>query len=310
MKLLETVLRAALSVAVVWWAVATATFLLMRAVPGGPLSKERRVPEAVRLAIEEQYRLNDPAFVQYARYLKEAALFRFGVSFENRGRGVGEIVRERLPRSALLGAISLSLSLALAFVLGTAAAMRRGGAADRALAFAAAAGVSVPSFILASGLLYVFAFKLRLFPTSGWRGAGSAILPALALAAMPAAYMARLVRAGLVEVLGSEFILAARARGLSRPRAVVAHGLPHVCGPVLAYLGPQMAAIMTGSFVIEKIFNIPGLGLMYVQSIGNRDYPLIMGVTLVYTVMLVAFNLLGDALARAIDPRIGADRPA
>lgn len=305
MRSLLGLLRGAVSVLLVAWAVATATFILMKSIPGGPLSSERKIPEAVRAAVEAQYRLNDPPLVQYGRYLLDAARLDFGPSFDNKGRTVGEIIRQRLPRSALLGALALLIALVVAFPLGTAAAMRRGGWADSLLSLTAVAGVSVPSFILGSVLLYWLSYRFRLFPASGWGGINYLILPAVALAAMPTAYLARLVRAGLAEVMRSEFMLVARARGLSELRAVVVHGLRHTLPPVLAYLGPQAAAVMTGSFVVERIFNIPGLGLMFVTSINNRDYPMIMGVTLIYTVMLVTFNLVSDAAARALDPRQG-----
>ncbi|MBI3736358.1 ABC transporter permease [Candidatus Sumerlaeota bacterium] len=297
-------LRSILAVVVVSWAVATATFILMKSVPGGPLSRERKLPDAVRKAIEEKYHLNDPVLIQYRDYLMDAAAFRFGLSFDDPGRTVGEIILQRLPRSMILGALALGISLTLAFILGTAAAVWRGRWPDRLLALTASAGVSVPSFILGSLLLYWFSYRIRLFPAGGWDGFSYAILPAISLAALPTAYLARLVRAGLAEVMRAEFMLAARARGLSELQAVVIHGLRHTLSPVLAYLGPQAAAIMTGSFVVEKIFNVPGLGMMYVQSIGNRNYPMIMGVTLVYTVMLVVFNLLSDLAARLLDPRL------
>lgn len=304
MRILFALFRAALSVVLVAWAVATATFALMKVVPGGPLSKERQVPAAVREAIEERYHLNDPLFTQYVRYLGDAARLEFGLSYDDPGRTVGELIAQRLPRSALLGGVALLISLALAFPLATAAALWKGGIPDKALAVTAAAGVSVPSFILGALLLYVFAYRIRIFPAGGWGGPSYWILPAIALAALPTAYMARLIRAGLAEVMRSEFILAARARGHSRGHALVVHALRHTLAPVLAYLGPQAAAIMTGSFVIEKIFNIAGLGLLYVTSINNRNYPLIMGITLVYSVMLVVFNLLSDLAAHLLDPRL------
>ena len=286
------------------WAVATATFILMKAIPGGPLSNERRVPESVQKAIEERYHLNDPTLVQYKNYILDAARFDFGLSFVDPGWTVGEIIRQRFPRSALLGAVALLFSIGMAFPLGMGAAMFKGGWPDRLLAVAAAAGVSVPSFILGSLLMYWFSFRFNIFPSSGFESPRHLVLPALALAAFPTAFLARLVRAGLAEVMRSEFILAARARGLSRFRAVLVHALRHTLAPVFAYLGPQAAAIMTGSFAIEKIFAIPGLGLRFVQSIENRNYPMIMGVTLVYTVMLVVFNLLSDVAARMLDPRL------
>ncbi|MBI1784387.1 ABC transporter permease [Candidatus Sumerlaeota bacterium] len=265
MRWIPRLLRSILAVVVVSWAVATATFILMKSVPGGPLSRERKLPDAVRKAIEEKYHLNDPVLIQYRDYLMDAAAFRFGLSFDDPGRTVGEIILKRLPRSMILGALALGISLTLAFILGTAAAVWRGRWPDRLLALTASAGVSVPSFILGSLLLYWFSYRIRLFPAGGWDGFSYAILPAISL---------------------------------------VIHGLRHTLSPVLAYLGPQAAAIMTGSFVVEKIFNVPGLGMMYVQSIGNRNYPMIMGVTLVYTVMLVVFNLLSDLAARLLDPRL------
>lgn len=304
MNVLRAIARSLISILIVAWAVATATFFLMKWVPGGPFSRERALPEAVREAMEDRYRLNDPILTQYANYLKDAATFDFGLSIDDPGRTVGEIIRERLPRSMMLGGLALVISLGLAFSLGTAAALWRGRWPDKMLALFAAAGVSVPSFILGSLLLYWFSYRIRIFPSGGWEGPAYAVLPAIALAALPTAYLARLVRAGLAEVLRSEFLLAARARGLSEFQVIAVHALRHTLTPVLAYLGPQAAAVMTGSFVVEKIFNIPGLGMMYVQSIGNRNYPMIMGVTLVYTVLLVSFNLLSDMTARLLDPRL------
>lgn len=308
MNPLAFLLRSLATIGLVAWAAATVTFFLMKAVPGGPLSTERRVPEAVQRAIQARYRLDEPWQHQYVRYLADAARLEFGPSYDDPGRSVGEIIAQRLPRSMALGAVSLCFALAFAFPMATFAALRRGGWPDRALGLASAAGVSVPSFVLAALLLYLFAYRLRLFPSGGWGGPAYLVLPALALAAMPAAYLSRLIRSGLVEVMRSEFILAARARGFSRGGAVVVHALRHTLSPVLAYLGPQAAAVMTGSFVVERIFSIPGLGQLYVLSIGNRNYPMIMGVTLVYCVLLVALNLAGDALSRVLDPRFAEDR--
>lgn len=297
-------LRALGGALLVAWGVATITFVLMRAIPGGPLSRERQVPAAVRAAIEARYHLDQPWWRQYAYYLKDAFTGRFGLSYDDPGRTVGEIIAQRFPVSAVLGALSLSLALALAFPLGIAAALRQGGWLDRLNALVATAGVSVPSFILAALLLYFFSFQFRLFPAAGWRGPASAVLPSLALAALPTAYLARLIRGELSEVLRSEFLLTARAKGLSSATVILKHALPHALGPVLAYLGPQAAAVMTGSFVVERIFNIPGLGQYFVSSITNRNYPMIMGVTLCYTVLLIVFNLLADGAARWLDPRL------
>jgi oligopeptide transport system permease protein len=298
-----TLVRGLFVALVVLWAVATATFLLMKAIPGGPLSRDRRLPVQVEQAILARYRLDQPLWKQYTAYLKDAARGDFGPSYTQPGRSVGQIIARQSPVSAQLGLLALAIALVVAFPLGVIAAVRPGGWADRLNAFVGAAGVSVPSFILGALLLYWFSYRFGWFPSSGWRGIRSAILPAAALAALPTAYLARLVRGELREVLGSDFLLTARAKGLSETRVVVVHALRHTLSPVLAYLGPQAAAIMTGSFVVELIFAIPGLGKEFVRSITNRDYPLIMGVTLFYTAILVLFNLLSDAAARWLDPR-------
>lgn len=295
--------RPLISILIVAWGVATVTFFLMRSIPGGPLSRERKLPAAVRAAIEAKYHLNEPWWTQYGYYLADAATGRFGLSYDDPGRTVGEMIVKRFPVSALLGALSITLALAVAFPLGVAGALRQGGWPDKANGFVAAAGVSIPSFILSALLLFVFSYRLRWFPT-GWRGPASVVLPTVALAALPTAYLARLIRSELSEVLRSEFLMTARAKGLSLGRVVVRHALPHTLAPVLAYLGPQAAAVMTGSFVVERIFNIPGLGQYFVTAIANRNYPMIMGVTMVYTVLLVALNLLADGAARLVDPRL------
>ncbi len=300
---LAPLLKNLFALLLVTWGVATVTFFLMRAVPGGPLSRDRKLPASVKAAIEARYHLDQPWYAQYGHYLRDAARGEFGPSYTDPGKTVGEIIADRWPVSALLGLCSIALSLALAFPLGVFAAVR-GGWVDRLNGFIAAGGVSVPSFILGAVLLYVFSYRLRWFPAAGWRGPSSLVLPSLALAALPTAYLARLVRSELSEVLRSEFLLTARAKGLSLRRVIVVHALRHTLAPVLAYLGPQAAAVMTGSFVVERIFNIPGLGQNFVTSITNRNYPMIMGVTLVYTVVLVVFNLLADGAARLLDPRL------
>jgi oligopeptide transport system permease protein len=298
------VLRAGVNLGLVAWVVATLTFFLMRAIPGGPLSQERELPAAVQAALAARYRLDQPLWRQYAAYLGDAAIGRFGLSYNEPGRAVGEIIAERLPVSAVLGAVALLLAVAVAFPLGSMAALRRGGWADRASAALGVAGVAVPSFIMAALLLFIFTYQFRLFPAGGWGRPEHVLLPAIALAALPAAFLTRLVRSQLLEVLHSEFLLTARMKGLPEWRVVQHHALRHTLGPVLAWLGPQAAGVFTGSFVVERIFNIPGLGQYFVNAISNRDYPMIMGVTLVYTVLLVAANLLMDLCAMLADPRL------
>ncbi len=284
--------------------VATVTFFLMRSIPGGPFTQERRLPPSMETALKAKYNLGDPLHRQYLDYLVDAARFRFGMSYHNRGRFVGELILQRLPVSAMLGCVSIVLALACAIPLGIIAALRKSRECDRINAIIVALGASFPSFILATLLLYIFSYKLKYFMT-GWNDLPrSVVLPAIALAAYPAAFLARMIRGQLIEVLKSDFLRTARAKGLGRARVVIVHALRHTFGPLLAYLGPQAAGVLTGSFVVEKIFNIPGLGLMFVESISNRDYPMIMGITLVYTVFLVTLNIAAYEISRLMDPRL------
>jgi oligopeptide transport system permease protein len=297
------VIRFAGALLLVAFIVATATFFLMKSIPGGPFTQDRRLPPSTEAALKAKYNLDDTLWEQYVGYLGDAAMFSFGMSYHNRGRSVGELIMQRLPVSLVLGCTSILLALAMAFPLGVAAALRQSRECDRINAVIVALGASFPSFILATLLLYIFSYKLNYFLT-GWRDIRSAVLPSIALAAYPTAFLARMIRGQLIEVLSSDFLRTARAKGLGRIRIVVVHALRHTFGPLLAYLGPQAAAILTGSFVVEKIFNIPGLGLMFVESISNRDYPMIMGVTLIYTVFLVTLNIVAYEISRWVDPRL------
>lgn len=302
-QIMFALLRGLSTALLVLWAVATATFLLMKWVPGGPLSMDRKLPPQVAAAVTARYHLDDPAWKQYVRYLADAARGNFGPSYTQPGRSVGEIIASRAPISATLGLMALAIALTVSFPLGALAAAKPGGWADKLSAFVGAAGVSVPSFILGAVLLYWFSYRFGWLRSSGWDGIQSAILPAIALAMLPTAYLVRLVRSELREVLASEFLMTARAKGLSRTRVVVVHALRHTLSPVLAYLGPQTAAIMTGSFVVERIFDVPGIGRDFVKSIFARDYPLIMGVTMFYTGLLILFNMLADWASKRLDPR-------
>jgi oligopeptide transport system permease protein len=288
-------------------AIITITFLLMHAIPGGPFTGEKNITAAILKNIEEHYRLNDPLWKQYADYLLHLIHFDLGPSFKYEGRTVNDIIRESFPVSFQLGMVSISLALALGIPAGAIAALRQNKWQDYATMFFATMGVSVPSFVLATLLIYVFAIKLALLPAAMWSGVTSVVLPALALAAQPTAFIARLTRSSMLEVLAQDYIKTARAKGLSQFVIVYRHALKNAIIPVVTYIGPMAAAVLTGSFIIENIFAIPGLGRHFVTSIYNRDYTVILGVTIFYSVLVIGLNLVVDLIYPLLDPRIKLD---
>lgn len=287
----------------------TLTFFMLRAAPGGPLDRERSLPPRIEAAIGAQYHLDEPLWRQYLRYVAGVARGDLGPSFQYEGYRVTELIAAGLPASALLGACALIVALAAGLAVGIAAALRAGGVLDRLLMAATLLGVSVPSFVVAPLLILLFALHLGWLPAGGWRpwDVSSLLLPVTALALPHVAYVARLARGSLAEVLDSPFVLAARARGLRTPRIVLRHALRPALLPVLSYLGPAAAGLLTGSVVIEQIFGIPGVGRYFVQGALNRDYTLVLGVVLLYGALIVVLNLIVDLLYGALDPRV---RPA
>jgi oligopeptide transport system permease protein len=281
-------------------------FFLMHAAPGGPFDAEKPLPPAVRANLERAYHLDEPLVQQFGRYLGALARGDFGPSFQYPGHTVTELIREGFPVSLRIGALAMALALAAGVGAGTLAAMRQNRPADRLLMAATLTGVSVPSFVVAPLLILLFAVHLGWLPGGGY-GDGSLrylLLPVLALALPQIAYIARLTRASMVEVLRSPFIRAARAKGLTERTVVLRHALKPALLPVVSYLGPAIAAIITGSVVIEQIFGIPGLGRFFVLGALNRDYTLVLGVVVFYGALIVALNLIVDLLYAAIDPRV------
>ncbi|MDR7868162.1 MAG: ABC transporter permease [Sporomusaceae bacterium] len=292
------------SMLLVLFIITTATFLLMHAIPGGPFTAEKNLPEAVLKNLNERYHLNDPLFKQYTDYLANVARGDLGPSFKYEARTVNDIIAESFPVSAELGLTAVAIALACGIPMGAMAALRQNRWPDYLCMFAATIGISVPGFILATLFIYVFALKLELFPAAMWGGPEYVVLPALALAAFPMAFIARLTRSSMLEVLGLDFIRTARAKGLTSFVVVWRHALKNALIPVVTYLGPLIAAILTGSFVIESIFAIPGLGRHFVTSIYNRDYTVILGITIFYSTLLVILNFLVDIAYAWLDPRI------
>jgi oligopeptide transport system permease protein len=298
------VLRRAISVILVVFVVATGTFILMHAIPGGPFKKEKALPPAVQRNIEERYKLNDPLWKQYTDYLRNLVRGDLGPSFKYLGRSVNDIIRDGFPVSATLGAWAILFALVIGVPAGIISALNQNKWQDNVVMAIAIIGVSVPNFVIATLLMYVFGVKLRWLPVAMWGTPKHVILPMIALAGFPAAFFARLMRSSTLDVLSQDYIRTARAKGLSWYAVVVKHVVKNAILPVVTYLGPLIAGILTGSFVVENIFAIPGLGRYYVTSIYNRDYTTIMGVTIFYSVFLVLLNFLVDITYGWIDPRI------
>ncbi|MDP1834815.1 MAG: ABC transporter permease [Chlamydiales bacterium] len=280
------------------------TFFLMKAIPGDPFSNERGMPQEIYEAMQDHYGLRDPWYVQYGRYLKSILTWDLGPSFKYKGRSVNAIINEGFPVSATLGLVALFISIGVGVTLGTLAALHQNRWQDYLCMLVAVIGVSVPSFILATLLQYVFALKLGWFPVARWGSWEHVVLPAIALAALPTAFIARLTRSSMLEVLHLDFIKTAKSKGLSQWRVVTRHALRNAILPVITYLGQLTVSILVGSFIIEKIFGIPGLGQWFVTSVSNRDYTVIMGTTVFYSIILLTVMFLVDILYVVIDPRI------
>ncbi|MBQ7156040.1 MAG: ABC transporter permease [Synergistaceae bacterium] len=284
--------------------VITLTFFMMHMIPGGPFTDEKAIPSFVLEKMNDRYGLNDPLHTQYFRYLFNVLHMDLGPSYRYEGLSVNELIAQNFPVSAMVGGIALVLALLVGIPTGIISALKRGHWQDRLAMILATLGVTVPSFVIAALFVYVFAWRLGWVTVGFWEGTSTAILPAITLAGYPAAFISRLVRSGMLEVLGQDYIRTARAKGLRERSVVYVHALKNAIIPVITYLGPLTAGILTGSFVVEQVFGVPGLGTFFVTSITNRDYTTIMGVTIFYSALLVGFNLLADVCLAIADPRI------
>jgi oligopeptide transport system permease protein len=284
--------------------IASLTFFLMKLVPGDPFSEEQTLRRDMQESLHQQYGLQRPWIVQYHDYLNNLLHGHLGYSFKYPGRSVTSIIEESFPISARLGLQAFCMALSFGICLGTFAALKPHLWQDRSILILTTAGLSVPSFILATLLQYSLAIYFPIFPLARWGTFAQTILPSLALSAAPMAFIARLTRTGLLEVLQSDYIKLAKAKGLPFKYWLWRHALRNALLPVLSYLGPLLANVLVGSFVIEKIFSIPGLGQWFVNSVSNRDYSLIMGLTLFYSLILLGTVFLVDLLYGIWDPRI------
>lgn len=284
--------------------VITVTFFLMHAIPGGIYSSEKKLPPAIVENIKARYGLNLPLGQQYLVQIRNMAIGDFGLSMKIKGRKVNDIISEQFPSSARLGVFSMTICLFIGIPLGVISAIKFNKWQDRVSMVIATLGVSVPGFVVAILLQYFLGVKLGWFPTIGDNTLLHLVLPAIALSLFPLSFIARLVRSCMVEVLGQDFIRTSRAKGLNERIVIYKHALKNSILPVITYLGPLIAGVLTGSFVIESVFNIPGLGRFFVTSITNRDYTVIMGLTVFYSVFLILMNLLVDIMYAILNPRI------
>ena len=298
--ILKRILLAILTV----WVVITVTFFVSRAVPGGPFLGEKAISPAAQASLEAKYGLDKPVLEQYLTYLKDIVTeFDFGPSLKQRGRNVIDIIGEGMQTSAKLGVTAAGIAVVIGVVLGAVAALRRNKLIDKIIMVFTTACISMPSFIMGSLLLVLFALGLGILPANGTSAKGL-ILPIITLSLSPMANITRLTRSSMLDVLGQDYIRTARAKGVSGPRIIFGHALKNSLIPVITYVGPMLAYIVTGSLVVEKIFAVPGIGRAFIDSITGRDYPLIMGTTIVLATLIVIMNLISDILYKVVDPRI------
>ncbi|WP_251550993.1 ABC transporter permease [Neobacillus muris] len=287
------------------WVIITLTFVIMKSIPGDPFASDANVlPEEVLANIRAKYHLDEPLPVQYALYMKDLAKLDLGPSIKSETRSVNDIISDGIPVSSTLGIQALVIALVFGLILGIIAALYHNRAIDFVAMMIAILGISVPSFILAPLLIKYFAVEWQMLPVASWGTWDHTILPSVALALSPLAVIARFMRSSMIDVMNQNYIKTADAKGLSTFKIVLKHGIRNAILPVITFIGPLAVTLITGTFVIEKIFAIPGLGKYFVDGIFNRDYPVIMGTTIFYSTVLVVILFLIDISYRLIDPRI------
>lgn len=286
------------------WLIATLTFFLMNMVPGGPFLSEKAVSPAAMAALEAKYGLDKPLSQQYLTYMGDALHGDFGDSLKQRGRTVASIIATKFPVSARIGGLAVLTAFCLGVPLGCISAMNRGKLGDSVIIVIATCGIAVPSFVICTVLMYTFGVKLGWLPTLGLNSWKHYIMPVAALAFYPTAYITRLMRSSMLDVLGQDYMRTASAKGVSRFASLFKHALRNAILPIVTYLGPLLAYTVTGSFIVEKIFTIPGLGGEFIGSITNRDYTVIMGTTIFLATLMILMNVAVDIVYKLVDPRI------
>ncbi len=284
--------------------ITTLVFLMVHSIPGGPFTRERQIPDEILQALNEKYNLDDPLYVQYFDYLKGLARFDLGPSFKMIGTTVNDLLVAGFPKSAIIGGLASLLIIVMGLPLGIISALKQNKPIDYLVMFMATIGVTVPSFVIATLIIYFFAGKLGWLPTFGVESPLGYIGPVLALSGYSLSFVSRLTRSSMLEVLRQDYIRTARANGIKEYKVIAKHAVKNALIPVVTYIGPMVAAIMTGSFVIEKIFAIPGMGRHFVDSVSNRDYTVLLGITIFYAAFYIVMVLMVDVAYGFIDPRI------
>ena len=306
--MMKFIVRRIAWLAIMLWTVFTISFFLMRAVPGGPFSSERQPPPEVRKAIERRYQLDAPLWRQYFTEMGRLSRGDLGQSFRMADYTVAEVIAAGWPATVTLGTMALVVALVIGGGAGVISAARPGGVVDVLMRSASMVGIAVPSFALAGLAVLLFVYQWHLLPAAGWGDAAHTVLPASCLGLAYAAEISRLVRSGLLEAVQSDWVRTARSKGAGRWRVVVVHALRGALGPVVSFLGPAIAGILTGSVVIEKVFAIPGIGYHFVEAATQRDYTLAMGLVLLYTLLLGVLGIVVDVLQVILDPRVSLER--
>ena len=302
--MLKYILKRILLAIVTIWAVATLTFFLMNMVPGGPFLSEKAISPQATAALEAKYGLDKPLWQQYLTYMAGASHGDFGDSLKQRGRTVMDIITMKFPVSARVGGVSVLVALLLGVPLGCIAALKRGKFLDNLISVVSTCGIAVPSFVICTLLLYFFGVRLQILPTMGLTSWKHYVMPVMALAFYPTAYIMRLMRSSMLDVLGQDYMRTAKAKGLAGGKILFKHALRNAILPVITYVGPLLAYTVTGSFVVEKIFTIPGLGGEFISAINGRDYTLIMGTTIFLATLIILMNVVVDIVYKIQDPRI------
>lgn len=301
------IIKRVISAFITIWFIMTLTFVLMNSIPGDPFTSERQQSEEIKQAIYAKYGLDQPLHIQYIKYLNGYLHGDFGISFQKLGVHVNDLIKDGFPYSLRIGAWASLFIIVVGVILGIIAALKQNRFTDRAIMGISTLGVTIPNFVLATGFLYIFSKKLGWVPSFGtdtWQGF---IGPVVAISGFSLAFISRLTRTSVIEVLQQDYIRTARAKGLSEFVVIFKHALRNGLIPVVTFIGPMIAAIVTGSFVVEKVFAIPGMGKFFVASINNRDYTMIMGITVFYSIFVVIAILLVDIVYVFIDPRIKYD---
>ena len=281
----------------------TITFFVMKAIPGGPFLSEKSPSPAVTAQLEAKYGLDKPIFEQYTTYLKGVLQFDFGPSIKNRGRTVADLMLEGFETSSVLGLTAASIAILIGLTIGSLAAVFHNKWIDKVVMVLSTGSVAMPSFVIATLLMLIFCVEIPLFPANGSTTAGL-VLPVISLSLYPMAYITRLTRSSMLDVLGQDYIRTARAKGVSAVKVIFKHSLKNAVTPVITYVGPMIAYILTGSLVVENIFAVPGIGEYFFSSIINRDYPMVMGTTIFLATIMVIMTLLSDIAYKIFDPRV------